>query len=225
MRRRVYERGSEMKIELFYAPIACSLVPYITLTEANADFTVRTVNLRKNEQKSADYLKINPKHKVPVLVVDGQPLTENVAIQQWLDATFPDALILPRDPWQKLRAISLSSWCASGIHPYLTRINSPSRVVDRPDAEDSVRLLAAAALYEAYGLANEMLSGREFFFDHFTASDAHFYWCFRRGMQFKLDLSRFSRCTSHFARMEERPSVLKLLAFEKDVMAEFSRAA
>jgi glutathione S-transferase len=60
-----------MQIVLCYSPIACSLVPYVTLTEANAKFEVRTINLRKGEQNSPDYLKLNPKHKVPVLMVDG----------------------------------------------------------------------------------------------------------------------------------------------------------
>ena len=70
-----------MQIVLYYSPIACSLVPYVTLTEAGAKFEVRNINLRKGEQSSPDYLKLNPKHKVPVLTVDGQTLTENVAIQ------------------------------------------------------------------------------------------------------------------------------------------------
>jgi glutathione S-transferase len=71
-----------MDIVLYYAPIACSLVPYVTLTEASATFEVRTLNMRKGQHKSSEYLKINPKHKVPLLVVDGKPLSENVAIQQ-----------------------------------------------------------------------------------------------------------------------------------------------
>ena len=80
-----------MTIELYYAPIACSLVPYVTLTEAGADFTVHSINMRKGEHKSPDYLKLNPKHKVPLLIVDGKTLSENVAIQQWIDMTYPSA--------------------------------------------------------------------------------------------------------------------------------------
>ena len=90
-----------MEILLYYAPIACSLVPYVTLTEANVNFEVRTVNLRKEQQKSADYLKLNPKHKVPLLVVDGRPLSENVAIQIWIARNFPQAKLLPSDPGNK----------------------------------------------------------------------------------------------------------------------------
>ena len=113
-----------MEIALYYAPITCALAPYITLTEAGAKFEVRPLNFKKGEHNSPEYLKINPKHKVPLLVVDGKILTESVAIQSWIARTFPQAKLLPADPWQELQAVSLMSWCSGGIHPFLARINS-----------------------------------------------------------------------------------------------------
>ena len=214
-----------MEIVLYYTPITCALAPYITLTEADAKFEVRPLNMRKDQHKSADYLKINPKHKVPLLVVDGKVLSESTAIQIWIARTFPQARLLPSDPWQELKAISLLSWCSSGIHPFLARINSPPRVCDVPDADESVRRLAASQLFENYKIADDLLAGREYFFDHFTAADAHFFWTFRRGTLFDLDLSQFSNCMAHFERMKTRPSVQKLLAYEKTIQAEFAKAA
>ena len=214
-----------MDIVLYYGPIACSLVPYVTLTEANAKFEVRTVNLRKGQQNSPEYLKLNPKHKVPVLVVDGRTLTENVAINTWVARTFPDAKLLPADPWQELQAISLMSWCASGIHPFLTRINSPAKVADAAGSEDSVRRLARDQLIENYKIADDLLAGCEYFFDHFTAVDAHFFWAYRRGTQLVPDLPTFQNCVAHFERMQSRASVQKVLAFEKSVQTEFAKAA
>ena len=214
-----------MDIVLYYAPITCALAPYITLAEADATFEVRPVNLRKDQHKSADYLKINPKHKVPVLVVDGRILTESVAIQMWIARTFPQAKLLPSDPWQELKAISLLSWCSSGIHPFLARTNAPARVCDVPDTADSVKRIARENLFENFRIADDLLAGRTFFFDHFTAPDAHFFWCFRRATQFELDLSAFRNCLAHFGRMKQRPSVQKLLAFEQSVQADFAKAA
>ena len=213
-----------MKIELYYAPIACSLVPYVTLTEAGAEFEVRPVNLGKGQQMSPEYLKINPKHKVPVLVVDGKILTENVAIHTWVAQTFPESKILPDDPWQRLQAQSILSWCSGGIHPYLSRINNTKKVCDVPGADESVRRLAADALDENYAIADEMLAGIQHF-DHFTAADAHFFWTFRRGTQFDLDLAKFTNCTAHFERMQTRPSFQKVLAYEKEVRESFAKAA
>jgi glutathione S-transferase len=214
-----------MDIVLCYAPIACSLVPYVTLTEAKAKFTVHPINLRKGQQNSPDYLRLNPKHKVPLLVIDGKPLTENVTIQQWIARNFPAAKLLPTDPWQELQAISVMSWCASGIHPVLSRVHAPVKICDTPGSEGGVRRMAQQTIFEAYKIADAMLAGREFFFDHFTAADAHFFWCFRRGYQFEFDLSEFANCAAHFERIKARASVQQVLAFEEKTMAEFAAAA
>jgi Glutathione S-transferase, N-terminal domain len=89
-----------MQLILYYAPNACSLVPYVTLTEASAPFEILPLNFRKSQHMTAEYLQLNPKHKVPVLVIDGETLTENVAIQIWIARNFPAAKLLPADPMQ-----------------------------------------------------------------------------------------------------------------------------
>src|SRR4029077_1716630 len=142
-----------MEIVLYYALNTCALAPYVTLTEANASFEVKPLNFRKNEQRLPAYLRLNPKHKVPLLMVDGDPLTESPAIQIWIARNFPQAKLLPSDPWQELKAISILSWCSSGIHPYLSRINSPSRVCGLPNAEQSVIQAAREFLFENYKIA------------------------------------------------------------------------
>lgn len=214
-----------MDIKLYYAPITCALAPYITLTEAGAEFEVHALDFQKGQHKSPEYLAINPKHKVPLLMVDGRKLTENVAIHQWVARTFPEARILPEDPWLELQAVSMLSWCSGGIHPFLSRINAPSRVCPLPEAADGIRHAAAEAIHENFAIADGLLEGREHFFDHFTAPDAHFFWCFRRATQFGLDLSPFGNCRAHFDRMHSRPSVQKLLAFEEETQERFAEAA
>jgi glutathione S-transferase len=214
-----------MNLVLYYAPVACSLVPYVTLTEAGAPFEVRPVNMGKRQQMSADYLKVNPKHKVPVLVIDGEPLSENVAIQQWIHRNYPAAKLLPADAMEELKAISLMAWCASGIHPYLGIINTPARVCDVAGSEESVKRLSAGLVYETFKIADDLLDGRDWFFDHFTAADAHFFWCIRRGTQLKLELAPYKNCLAHFERMQKRPSVQKVLAFEKETQEAFAKAA
>jgi glutathione S-transferase len=98
-------------------------------------------------------------------------------------------------------------------------------VCDVPGADESVKRLASENLFENFAIADELLAGREFFFEHFTAPDAHFFWCFRRARQLEVDLSKFKNCQAHFERMKTRPSAQKLLDFEKTVQAEFAKAA
>ena len=61
-----------MNLTLCYAPQTCATVPFITLTEAGADFEVMNLNSRSGQLRSPEFLKLNPKHKVPVLLVDGE---------------------------------------------------------------------------------------------------------------------------------------------------------
>ena len=110
-------------------------------------------------------------------------------------------------------------------HPPLTLVPGLEINCDVPGAEDSVRRLAVANLVENFKIADDMLAGREFFFDHFTAPDAHFFWCLRRATQFEVDLSAFKNCMAHFERMKQRPSVQKVFAYENSVQEQFAKAA
>ncbi len=214
-----------MKLELYYAPKTCALVPYVTLTEAGKEFTVHNMNSRSGQLKTPEYLKLNPKHKVPVLVIDGEPLTENVAIQIWIARQFPLARLLPADPKQEIRAISLMAWFTSTIHPHLTPNARPENYCDLPGSAEAVKRAGNKLLFEDLKIADGLLAGREFFFDHFTAPDAYFFWCFRRGLDFKLDLSQFTHCMAHYEHLQQRPSIRKVIDHEKAVDAEFARTA
>ncbi len=214
-----------MKLTLYYAPMTCALVPYVTLTEAGADFDVQNVNSRSGQLRTPEFLALNPKHKVPVIVIDGEPLTENVAIQIWIARQFPKAGLLPAEPRAQIKAISLMAWFASTIHPHLTPNARPENYCDLPGSEESVKRVANKMLFEDFKIADGLLAGREWFFDYFTAPDAYFFWCFRRALSFRLDLSQFRNCTAHFERMQLRPSVQKVLAHEKQVQDAFARAA
>ncbi len=212
-----------MNLSLYYAPTACSLVPYITLTEAGVPFDVININMGKGQHMKPEYLRLNPKHKVPMLMIDGDPLTENVAIQIWIARNFPHAKLLPTDPVKEIKAISVLSWCASGIHPTLTPNARPEQYCDMPGTADSVRRCAQKKLFDNYQIAEDLLAGKEWFFDEFTAADAYFFWCFRRGLLFNIDLSQFKNCTAHFERMKLRPSVIKAFDYEANVIAEFAK--
>ena len=214
-----------MSLVLYYAPLTCALVPYVTLTEAGAQFEVCNINTRSGQNRSPQFLAVNPKHKVPVLVIDGEPLTENVAIQIWIARAFPAAKLLPSEPKVELKAISLMAWFSSTIHPHLTPNARPENYCDLPGSAESVKRVANTMLFEDFKIADGLLAGREWFFEHFTAIDVYFFWCFRRALSFKLDVSAYSSCMAHYERMQARASVQKVLAYEKTVQDAFAKAA
>ena len=60
-------------MRLYYSPNSCALASHIILEEVGADYSLQLVDFTKSEQKKADYLKINPKARVPALqTVDGR---------------------------------------------------------------------------------------------------------------------------------------------------------
>jgi glutathione S-transferase len=211
-----------MDIVLYYAPNTCALVPFVALNEAGATFRVEALNFRKKQQMTPDYLRLNPRHKVPLLLVDGRGLTENPAIHVWIANAFPQARLMPSDPWLFAQAISVASWCSSGIHHGLSAINTPSKSCDAPGSDESVKRLARASLDENFAIADAMLAGREFLFDNFSTADAHLFWCLRRASQLEYNIGRFPNCKAFFDRIAARESVQKVFAFEKETLARFA---
>ncbi|HXU68189.1 MAG TPA: glutathione S-transferase N-terminal domain-containing protein [Polyangia bacterium] len=104
-------------MKLFYSNGSCSLASHITLEEAGAKFEAVRVDLRAGEQKKPEYLAINPKAKVPALVVDAGVITENPAIMSYVADTHPQAKLLaaPGD-FARAKAQEWLAWCASTVH-------------------------------------------------------------------------------------------------------------
>jgi glutathione S-transferase len=213
-----------MKLTLAFSPVACSLVPYVLLTEAGAEFDTLNIDMSRNQNHSTEYLRINPKGKVPTLIIDGYPLTENVAMQIWISRTFPQAGLLPQDPLEQAKAISVMSWCSAGLHPKLTQQARPERYCSIEGTADNVKALGSESLFEMLEIADEMLAGREWFLDQFSCADVYFYWVFRRSGFFKPGLAQFTHCAAHMQRIEKRPSVQKFLVFEAQVKAQFAQS-
>ena len=117
-------------LKLYYGPGACSFVPHAALevvkAPARAEFETQTVKLHKGEQHTPEYLALNPLGLVPVLVDGGKPLTQIVAICDFLDRRFPQAALLPVDPWQRAQALSSFAWMNNTVHPTFTHVFRPS---------------------------------------------------------------------------------------------------
>jgi glutathione S-transferase len=201
-----------MSITLYHSPGACSMATYISLHEAGADFDVKIISLKKNEQSSPDYAELNPKKKVPYLVVNGNGLSENVAIQSWIAETYSDAKLLPSGSWDHKRALSYMGWFGSGLHPHMTRHFKPIKFCSITDAHDDLRTKAKAMYMEQLALIETELAGKTWFFDHYTVCDSYFFWIYDRALQEGFDLSELEYCTAHNNRMRTRDSVKKVLA-------------
>lgn len=91
----------------------------IALALKGLDFTLRPIHLLKHggEQHSAEYRQLNPEGLVPTLVENGTPLTQSLAIIEYLDEAYGPPTLLPTTPLERARVRSLAQQIACDIHP------------------------------------------------------------------------------------------------------------
>src|SRR5436190_1393806 len=95
----------DLKIDYYWHPGTCSRIPLVALEEIGVPFELHLVH-KSNPEANARYIRdVNPKGKVPALVVDGRVITENPAIHIYLHGKFPEAGLLPSDPDEYLDAV------------------------------------------------------------------------------------------------------------------------
>jgi glutathione S-transferase len=137
-------------LELYFSPGACSFVAHVSLEVVKAatgeDFKPNLVKLHKNEQKSPEYLAMNPDGQVPVLVADGKPLTQIVAICDYLDRRFPQARLLPAEAWARAQALSQLAWMNNTVHPCFTHWFRTYYFAESEQAQAEVKRMAVIEL-------------------------------------------------------------------------------
>lgn len=91
-------------LELYHAePVANSMKVLLCLKEKNIEFVSHYVNLLRFEQHSPEFVRINPNGQVPVLIHDGEILTESSVINEYLDEVFPQVPLKPDSAAERAR--------------------------------------------------------------------------------------------------------------------------
>ena len=139
-------------LTLYFAPGSSSMAVHIALHEIGVAFEGKPMSFKKNDMRSAEFLRINPAGKVPTLLVDGRALTEVAGILFYLARRFPEAHLLPHgDIEAEAHVVSWMSFIASTLHPArrqgLDHVRQVYGIADR-------KLGDAWALGERYSIAD-----------------------------------------------------------------------
>lgn len=202
---------------LHHAPGACSRVPLVLLEATGRPYDVVTVKLQQGEQHQAVFQQLNPKGKVPVLVHNHQPLTENVAIALWLAQQHPAARLLPApgDAWAHAQAVSWLAWCATTLHPLIFRVRMAQRVTDLAEAQPGVKRLALEELGKQLLVAERHLQHHDWLDQGGrTAPDIYLYWCTGRALEAGLPADTVPHLVAHRERVHALPEVQRALERE-----------
>jgi glutathione S-transferase len=213
------------ELTLYFAPDSCSRVPLIALEQIGCPYRLEVVKFALQEHRSSEYLALNPKGKVPTLIIGGRPLSENVAILTWLSDSFPGAKLLPApgDSFSKYEVLSDLVFCASGLHPIVTRIRIPQFFCDTPDGTSRVYQMASAAMRVNFELIETRLArGPCWYGDQWSIMDAYINWVFFRVTGAGFDASPYPRFVAHDAAMLQHPATLRALKISADAAADLN---
>jgi len=203
-------------IKLYYSPGACSLAPHIVLEELGIAFEAVLVSLKDGEHKKADFLKINPRARVPALNVDGKVLTETVAILTYLGGGYAERGLWPRDTWKQAEALSLMAWLASTVQTAVAGIFRPERFSSDVPAHATINATSRAALEKHFAEIDKLLTGKTFALGgQYTVCDPYLLVFYRWGNRVGIPMKdRFPVWTRHAQRVASRPTVKRVLEAE-----------
>ncbi|HKW39542.1 MAG TPA: glutathione S-transferase [Burkholderiales bacterium] len=197
-------------LTLYWAPGACSFVPHVGLEAAKAEFEPKMVKLHKGEHRTPAYLAMNPNGQVPVLVVDGKPLTQIVAICDFLDRQFPDASLLPKEAWGRSEALSQLAWMNSTPHTTATRFFFPERYADSDAARAEVKKRATEDFRGYLERIQNTLDRRSFWF-----RDAYLFTLLRWGGYAGIDPKSLPAYYAYAQELLKAPPIAAAAARER----------
>lgn len=205
---------------LYHFPNACSRVSICALEMAGLDYRLQLVNLAKGEQNEPTYQAISPLGKVPMLIVDGEPLMENGAILTLIHTLRPDAGVFPRDPSLRLRAEGVGglTFCSATLHPIIRGIANPSRMTSGDGAPVREKSLALAA--KAFGYAESRMAERGWWLGNLSIVDVYLDWAFSVARRAGLDPQAYPLLDGLEHRLMALPAYVRMHDVDRRSMAE-----
>lgn len=204
-----------MGMKLYYAPGACSLASHIALEEVGLPYDTVRLDLAAGDQRKPEYLAINPRGRVPSLIVNGHILTENVGILTYLGGGYPQAKIWPDDTWHQAMCVSTMAWFSNSVHATYGHLVRPARYADDPAAQEAIKTKARQMYGDYLKEIDSLLKGQKWCIGgHYTVADAYLLVFYRWGNRNGYPVSSMPNYTSLVQRVMARAAVKKVMADE-----------
>jgi glutathione S-transferase len=204
-------------LKLYYTPGTCALASHVALAESGANYTTERVDFKSNQQTSPEYLKINPKGRVPALVTDHGVLTETPALLAYIAQSHPKAKLAPLDDAYAFAQVqAFNSYLCSTVHvAHAHKMRGYRWATEESSFADMKRMVAKSVGASLALVERDMLSGPWVMGGTFTICDAYLFamtqWLEGDGV----DLAALPKVVDHRNRMAERPAVKRVMEVEK----------
>ncbi len=209
-------------MDLYFSPLACSMATRIALYEAGGAANYLEVDSKTKivQTDGSDFLTVNPLGLVPTLRADdGQVLTENAAILQYVADRFPQSSIGAAAGMERTRLHQWLCFIGTELHKGLF-----VPLLDRKAPAEAKSYVLGKNLSRLDYL-DKYLSGREFLLDHFSVADAYLFTVINWTMATPpIELAKWPNVKSYYERLRARPSIARAIAEELELYkAELAR--
>jgi glutathione S-transferase len=203
-----------LMLKLFYAPGTCALASHIALEETGAQYETARLDFSQGDQRKPEYLKVNPKGRVPALITDRGILTETPAILVYIAQSFPAAKLAPlSDPFALAQAQAFNSYLCSTVHINHAHRPRGSRWADDPGAIEAMKRKVPQNMTECFELIErEMFAGPWVMGETYSICDPYLFTVAGWLESDSVDIARFAKIQAHRERMLARPAVSKVVA-------------
>lgn len=185
----------------------------IALAEKGLPWQGVRISLAKREQKSPEFLKLNPYGKIPVLVEDGKVLFESCIINEYLDEKYPNPPLMPKDTWQRARARILVDYGLNYLHEPYWALRGEIMLKKNPAERDQTIIQEAREeLLRRLQYLEVELGDKPYLLGEFSLVDVDIFPRFPRMEAFAVvPAPTLPRLSAWSERMKQRPSVKAIL--------------
>lgn len=197
-------------MELYFAPMSCSLASRIALYEAGVDATyVQVDRFSKRLAEGGDYRDVYALGMVPALRLDdGTLLTETAAVLQHIAELRPEAGLAPAGPERR------------ELHRWLSYVGGELHKVVfyplfHPDSTDEVKRHACALAKPRLAYVNRHLTDREHLLERLSVADAYLFTVLGWMVATPLSLDDYPHAKAYHRRLLQRPSFARAVGDER----------
>lgn len=192
------------------------MAPHIALREAGIEHSLARITVAQKENFSQEYLRINPRGRVPALVVGDQVFTEAPALLIYVASLNPQAGLLPENGSPELaRTLEWLAWISSTLHVAYAQVWRPERFLtpemDAAPFTEEGKVRAAKLSYEVEARLGDAWAVD----DKFTVADAYLLPFYRWGNRVGIEMrQRYPRWNAWVQKITKRPAVRDVIEIE-----------
>ncbi|KAL4899294.1 hypothetical protein BDW74DRAFT_183827 [Aspergillus multicolor] len=206
-------------LKLFYSPGACSFVPHVALLEAH--LPVETILARVGSM-SAEFTAINPKRRVPVLVIDNEIITEMAAVLTAIHSLAPGAQLFGKSTLETIRVYEWLNWLSTVAHAQAVgSIWRSERFTNNVEHYGSIKARGMEVVQEVYEKIEGHIAETERVFavgEGFTVVDPFFVVLYCWGFRFWFEMGdKYPAYRVYAERLLQRESFRKAREVHVDI--------